>query len=155
MKIRRTIWCLAVFCCMATLASGRIRRQQTENPGRIYRSVERLDTVSGEWERLNACARLTQGTSEIEVVIWNNWSDEKINPLVRVVFECDSESQRAGAGCWQFGGVLSRGLGSTERSCTVESCTIIAGMPNVVDLTIFTSDYSMRYRIGRKISRKL
>lgn len=150
-RIAAIFGCLTIGCLAAT--HGRSRRTET-NPGRIYRSVERLDTVSGEWERLNASARLTQRENETVIVIWNNWSDEKINPLIRIVIGREAECTEEGDGRRRYAGVVSRGLGSTQRGCTVESCTIIAETASVVEWTILTSDYSTRYRISREIPRK-
>ena len=148
-RLRICFVCLALAFGNPSVSLGQSEPTTTD---RLYRYVQRWDASAGEWETLNASARVTQEGGKTTLTIWNNWCEEKINPLLRVVVESrpeqiegEDESLR-----WRYMGRVSRGIGSTERSGTIESSTIIATVSNPIDMTIRTSDYAHRYRLGRK-----
>lgn len=129
-------------------ASGRPSCSQPAVPvHRLYRHVEQRDSVSRLWKRLNASARLTQKADGTTLVIWNNWGAEKINPLVKVRIGPAVEAET-------HNGTVSRGSGSAERPCTVETDPELSKAKATMEWTIRTTDGVRRYRIARKRPRK-
>lgn len=117
----------------------------------LYAYVQRLDTASGIWRPLNAKARLTRDAQTLTIVIWNDWGDERINPLVRITVDNIPEKD-AGNNKWRYSGRIFRAE-NTGKDCTIESCTIIANTKNP-DFTVVGPDHSVRYRISRKAFEK-
>lgn len=133
----------AVVCSLCTSQA----RQPSGRSSRLYPYVQRLDTISGTWRTLNAQARLTCDTQLATIVIWNTWSDEKINPLVRIT-AVDRPERNAENGKWQYKRTIFK-TNDTGKECLIESCTIIAVTQNS-DFTVTGPDFSYRYRISRK-----
>lgn len=134
-----------LLACSAALSAARGQRSPTQT--RLYAYVQRLDTASGTWRALNAKARLTRDAQTLTIVIWNDWGDERINPLVRITVENIPE-KGAENNKWRYRGMIFR-TENTGRDCTIESCTIIANTKNP-DFTVVGPDHSARYRISRK-----
>lgn len=151
-RLRICFVCLVLAFGNPSASLGRSDRKGRAATDRLYRYVQRWDAVSGEWETLNASARVTRNGDETTLTIWNNWSEERVNPLIRFVVGSRPEqiAEEKEALRWRYTGRGSRGIGSTERSGTIESSTIIAERSNTIDVTIRTTDYAYRYRIGRK-----
>lgn len=123
----------AVVCSLCTSPA----RQPSGRSSRLYPYVQRLDTISGTWRTLNAQARLTCDTQLATIVIWNTWSDEKINPLVRIT-AVDRPERNAENGKWQYKGTIFK-TNDTGKECLIESCTIIAVTQNS-DFTVTGPD---------------
>ena len=118
---------------------------------RIYPYVQRMDTATGTWRSIPAKARLTVDARKLSLTIWNEWGEEAVNPLLRVVSE-DIPQKDTLTGKWRRKATLFR-TKDTGKECTIESCTIIA-ITEHSDFTIVGSGYSARYRIGRKAFEK-
>lgn len=140
---------IPLLACSAVLPA--VRGQRSATNARLYAYVQRLDTASGTWRTLNAKARLTVDAHALTIVIWNDWGDERINPLVRIAVgnipEKGAENNK-----WRYSGKIFRSE-NTGKDCTIESCTIIANTKNP-DFTVIGPDYSARYRISRKAFEK-
>lgn len=140
---------IPLLACSAVLPAARGQRSATN--ARFYAYVQRLDTASGTWRSLNAKARLTVDAQRLTIVIWNDWGDERINPLVRITVENIPE-KGAENNKWRYRGMIFR-TENTGKDCTLESCTIIANM-KIPDFTVVGPDHSARYRISRKAFEK-
>lgn len=147
MKPLRTLLSLVAVAAALTAVPG----QSAGRVSRLYPYVQRLDTASGTWRSLPAKARVTVDAQRLILVIWNEWGEESVNPLLRVVAE-DIPQKDARKGKWLCKATLFRAK-DTGKDCTIESCTIIA-ITKHSDFTITGPGYSARYRIGRKAFEK-
>lgn len=136
---------ILLLACSAVLSTA--RGQTSERSTRLYAYVQKMDTASGIWRALNAKARLTRDAQTLTIVIWHEWGDERINPLVRITVD-DIPEKGAANNKWRYRGMIFRSV-NTGKDCTLESCTIIANTKNP-DFTVVGPDHSARYRISRK-----
>ena len=148
MRIYCLIWILLLSCGSPPQASA---REAARRRTRYFYHVQRLDTVSGEWRRYSATARISEKPGELEIVIWNNWADHRINPLAKIVLILPPERDTA-RGVWRYRGHIFR-FSNTGKDCCVESCTKLAITRNP-DFTIREADRTARYRISRKEHRE-
>lgn len=147
MKPLRILIPLVAFSAALSAVTG----QSAGQVSRLYPYVQRMDSASGTWRPLNAKARLTLDANRLLIVVWNDWGDERINPLVRIVTD-DTPQKDTGSGKWRYPAVLYR-VKDAGKYCTIESCTIIA-ITKYSDFTIIGPGHSTRYRIGRKAFEK-
>lgn len=140
--------------CSLLLSLSLTAGVSAHRPGRqtrLFRHIERLDPGTRVWRRYSATARITASRDSIEIVIWNNWADPRINPLAKIILVLPPARDTA-SGIWRYEGRIFR-FSNAGKDCYVESCTKLANT-QTPDFTIREADRTARYRISRKEHRK-
>lgn len=144
MKVYRLMWIFMLSCGLSPHVSA---SEPDGRRTRYFHHVQRMDSVSGEWHWSNATARISEKSGELEVVIWNDWADPRINPLAKIILSLPPEQDTL-RNVWRYRGRIFR-FSRAGKNCCVESCTKLAITRNT-DFTIRETGRTTRYRISRQ-----
>lgn len=128
---------------------------QSSLGSRILKNVQVLRSGDAEfWRPLPATARIADYTDSLSIIIWNNWGEEKLNPIFQL--HLYGPPSRDSSGNWQYTGIIyntTNEIRKRGKPCIIVSSTKIAITINS-EFTVIENDRTIRYRMSPKAPRK-